>query len=118
VRYLDSSWLVAEYEGGRSIVSLAEQTHVSPDELRKVLTAEGVEIRSDIVARRVRGGVWSGLREKAEAARRQLEEGPKEWPGRPSAQRLALFLEASPGTVLALLDDLDALVMEMPGGSR
>ena len=42
---------------------------------------------------------WTVLREKAEAA--------KEWPGRPSRQRLELFLEASPETILRLLDELD-----------
>ena len=50
---------------------------------------------------------WSRLRAAAEAAAEQLRSGPREWPGRPSAQRLALFLEASPATILALLDELD-----------
>lgn len=49
---------------------------------------------------------WSVLREKAVAAQRQLDEGPQEWPGRPS-QRLELFLEASPSTILRLLDELE-----------
>lgn len=47
---------------------------------------------------------WVELRRLAEAAREQLRVGPKEWPGRPSAQRLALFLAASPDAVLRLLD--------------
>lgn len=50
---------------------------------------------------------WSVLREKAVAAQRQLDEGPQEWPGRPSRQRLELFLEASPSTILRLLDELE-----------
>ena len=50
---------------------------------------------------------WSVLRDKAEAARRQMEEGPQEWPGRPSRQRLDLFLEASPEAILRLLNELD-----------
>lgn len=53
--------------------------------------------------------VLAGLRIKAEAARRQLAEGPREWPGRPSRQRLELFLAADPDTVLALLDEIDRL---------
>lgn len=47
------------------------------------------------------------LRQKAVAAKRQLETGPREWPGRPSRQRLELFLALDPDTVLALLDALD-----------
>lgn len=51
---------------------------------------------------------WSDLREKALAAKRQLEQGPREWPGRPSRQRLELFLAADPDTVLELLDQVEA----------
>ena len=47
------------------------------------------------------------LRQAAEAARRQMLTGTKEWPGRPSAQRLALFLAATPDVILRLLDMLD-----------
>lgn len=54
-------------------------------------------------------GEWASLRNAAEAAAEQLRTGPKEWPGRPSAQRLALFLEASPDRILRLLDERDAL---------
>lgn len=50
---------------------------------------------------------WSDLREKAEAAKRQMESGPQEWPGRPSRQRLELFLAADPWAILQLLDELD-----------
>lgn len=50
---------------------------------------------------------WTDLRMKAEAAKAQMESGPQEWPGRPSRQRLELFLAADPWTVLALLDELD-----------
>lgn len=62
---------------------------------------------------------WSPLREAAEAAAEQLRTGPKEWPGRPSRQRLDLFLAASPDTVLALLDEIETLrAMEAgPDGS-
>jgi hypothetical protein len=49
------------------------------------------------------------LRTKAVAAQRQLAEGPREWPGRPSRQRLELFLAADPDTVIELLDELDRL---------
>lgn len=49
------------------------------------------------------------LRLKAEAAKEQLAHGPREWPGTPSRQRLELFLAADPDTILALLDELDAL---------
>jgi hypothetical protein len=52
---------------------------------------------------------WAGLRAKAVAARQQLAEGPREWPGRPSRQRLELFLAASPDTIIELLDELDRL---------
>jgi len=52
---------------------------------------------------------YAELRVSAEAAARQLAAGPKEWPGRPSAQRLAFFLAATPDVVLGLLDELDAL---------
>lgn len=44
------------------------------------------------------------LRSLAEAAKRQLDTGPKEWPGKPSAQRLALFLAASPDVILSLVE--------------
>jgi hypothetical protein len=46
---------------------------------------------------------WTDLRAKALAAQRQLAEGPREWPGRPSRQRLELFLAADPDTILELL---------------
>lgn len=49
------------------------------------------------------------LREKASAARLQLQVGPREWPGTPSRQRLELFLAADPDTVIALLDEIDRL---------
>ena len=52
---------------------------------------------------------WSELRAAAEAARDQMATGKKEWPGRPSQQRLQLFLLASPDAVLALLDENQAL---------
>jgi len=52
---------------------------------------------------------WSDLRAKARAAKVQMESGPQEWPGRPSAQRLALFLAASPDVILDLLAELDEL---------
>jgi len=39
---------------------------------------------------------WSDLRQKAEAAKEQMENGPQEWPGRPS-----------PWAALALLDEID-----------
>jgi hypothetical protein len=55
------------------------------------------------------GHDWGELRRLAGAARDQLATGRREWPGRPSAQRLALFLAASPDAVLALLDERDAL---------
>jgi hypothetical protein len=45
----------------------------------------------------------AGLRTAAEAAIEQLRTGPREWPGRPSAQRLALFLAATPDVVLQLV---------------
>jgi hypothetical protein len=51
---------------------------------------------------------YTALRASAEAADQQLRTGPKEWPGRPSAQRLAFFLAATPAVVLALLDELEA----------
>lgn len=47
---------------------------------------------------------WSELRRLAVAADEQMRTGPTEWPGRPSRQRLELFLAASPRTILALLD--------------
>lgn len=50
---------------------------------------------------------WTDLRQAAEAAAEQLRTGPKEWPGRPSAQRLAFFLAASPSVVLQLLDEVE-----------
>ena len=50
---------------------------------------------------------WSTLREKARAAKEQMDNGPQEWPGRPPRQRLELFLEASPENILRLLDELD-----------
>lgn len=43
------------------------------------------------------------LRVVAEAAKQQMLTGPKEWPGTPSAQRLALFLAATPDVVLQLV---------------
>jgi hypothetical protein len=51
---------------------------------------------------------WADLREKAEAAREQLANGPREWPGRPSRQRLELFLSADPDTIIELLDAVEA----------
>jgi hypothetical protein len=53
------------------------------------------------------GTDWTTLRASAEAAREQLRTGPKEWPGRPSAQRLAFFLAATPDVVLQLLNELE-----------
>lgn len=52
---------------------------------------------------------WDELRRLATAADEQMSTGPLEWPGRPSRQRLELFLAASPRTVLALLDERDSL---------
>jgi hypothetical protein len=48
---------------------------------------------------------WSDLRASAEAAAAQLASGPREWPGRPSRQRLEFFLAASPEVILMLLDE-------------
>lgn len=45
----------------------------------------------------------AALEEKALAAKVQLETGPREWPGRPSRQRLELFLAADPDTILELI---------------
>ena len=47
------------------------------------------------------------LREKALAAREQMTNGPKEWPGRPSRQRLELFLAATPDAVLELVSEVE-----------
>jgi hypothetical protein len=47
------------------------------------------------------------LRRLALAAKRQLADGPREWPGRPSRQRLELFLAASPDAILRLLDTIE-----------
>jgi hypothetical protein len=47
------------------------------------------------------------LRRLALAARKQLAEGPREWPGTPSRQRLELFLATGPDTVLWLLDEIE-----------
>lgn len=47
---------------------------------------------------------WNDLRAKALAARQQLAEGPREWPGRPSRQRLELFLAAGPDEILELIE--------------
>jgi hypothetical protein len=55
---------------------------------------------------------WTALRLAAEAAAEQLRTGPKEWPGRPSQQRLQFFLAASPEVVLELLDERDRLAGE------
>ena len=52
---------------------------------------------------------WEELRARAVAADAQLRNGPKEWPGRPSRQRLELFLAASPEVVLELLAEIDQL---------
>jgi hypothetical protein len=52
---------------------------------------------------------WAELRRLAIAADEQMTNGPREWPGQPSRQRLELFLAASPKTVLALLDERDQL---------
>jgi hypothetical protein len=43
------------------------------------------------------------LKVKALAAKEQMDNGPQEWPGRPSRQRLELFLAASPEVVLELV---------------
>ncbi len=51
---------------------------------------------------------WTDLRKRATAAKQQMEDGPQEWPGRPSRQRLELFLAASPEVVLQLLDELES----------
>lgn len=51
---------------------------------------------------------WEDLRSKAVAAKRQLAEGPREWPGTPSRQRLELFLAADPDTIIELLDQVEA----------
>lgn len=51
---------------------------------------------------------WAKLRRLAVAARDQLRDGPREWPGKPSRQRLELFLAASPDVVIELLDELEA----------
>ena len=56
---------------------------------------------------------WEELRARAVAADEQLRNGPKEWPGRPSRQRLELFLAASPEVVLELLSEIDALRTEV-----
>lgn len=72
---------------------------------------------------------WADLRQRAVEAKEQMDNGPREWPGRPSRQRLDLFLAASPEVILELLDERDALerrleaeqnhvwvpVREMPG---
>jgi hypothetical protein len=55
---------------------------------------------------------WAELRRLAVAADEQMSNGPTEWPGRPSRQRLELFLAASPKTVLSLLDELERLQEE------
>ena len=52
---------------------------------------------------------WSDLRDKAQAAAEQLATGAKEWPGRPSAQRLALFLAATPDVIIDLVDEVERL---------
>jgi len=49
---------------------------------------------------------YEDLRAKALAAKEQMDNGPQEWPGRPSRQRLELFLAATPEVVLELLDEL------------
>jgi hypothetical protein len=49
------------------------------------------------------------LREKAVAAKLQLQIGPREWPGTPSRQRLELFLAADPDMIIGLLDEIDEL---------
>jgi hypothetical protein len=56
------------------------------------------------------------LRRLAVAADEQMTDGPTEWPGRPSRQRLELFLAASPKTVLALLDRLEMCACGSPAG--
>lgn len=43
------------------------------------------------------------LERLATAADVQMKTGKKEWPGRPSRQRLELFLAASPEVVLRLV---------------
>ena len=54
------------------------------------------------------------LREKALAAREQMVNGPKEWPCRPSRQRLELFLAATPDVVLELVDEVDRARSAIP----
>jgi hypothetical protein len=49
------------------------------------------------------------LRGLALAARKQLAEGPREWPGTPSRQRLELFLAVGPEQVIYLLDEIAQL---------
>lgn len=44
------------------------------------------------------------LRRLALAARKQDKTGARDWPGKPSAQRLQLFLAASPDVILRLLN--------------
>lgn len=56
---------------------------------------------------------WDELRALAIAADEQMTNGPKEWPGQPSRQRLELFLAASPRAILALLDERDALATQV-----
>lgn len=56
---------------------------------------------------------WDELRTLAIAADEQMTNGPREWPGQPSRQRLELFLAASPRAVLALLDERDALTAQV-----
>lgn len=51
----------------------------------------------------------ANLRAAAVAAAEQLATGPREWPGRPSAQRLGFFLAATPEVVLRLLDAVEAV---------
>ena len=39
---------------------------------------------------------WTVLREKAEAAKEQMDSGPQEWPGRPSASDWSYSLRRAP----------------------
>jgi hypothetical protein len=59
-------------------------------------------------------GDLAELRRLAEAADQQMREGPTEWPGQPSRQRLELFLAASPRMVLSLLDRIAELTTTPP----
>lgn len=61
---------------------------------------------------------WDELRALAVAADEQMTNGPREWPGQPSRQRLELFLAASPRAVIALLDERDTLAAQIERASQ